>query len=79
LTLSPSSARAADKDRICQNQTIRFEKADTPIFPETSDYALDQSSSNRTGEPRHGSLIILYEVLSKVYQQVVHDNQQRML
>jgi hypothetical protein len=42
---------------------IQFEKPDTLIFHETSDCAPARSSSNRAGEPRHGSLVNLSEVL----------------
>jgi hypothetical protein len=62
LAQSLSPACATGEGWICQNRTIRFGKSDTPIFPKTSDYASDRSSSNRVGEARRGSLGTLSEV-----------------
>jgi hypothetical protein len=63
LVLSSSLTCATGEGRICQNQTIRFDKSDTPVFPKTSDCAPARSISNRAGKPRYGSLVTLSEVL----------------
>jgi hypothetical protein len=64
--------------RICQNQTIWFGKPDTLVFPETSGCAPARLISNHVGEPRHGSLVTLSEVLMcSRFDQKVHQQDQR--
>jgi hypothetical protein len=60
LAPSPSLSRAIGEGWIYQNWTIWFGKLDTPVFPYC---APARSSSNRVGEPRHGSMVILSKIL----------------